>query len=55
MLSGIASCTSATYGGPTNGGHGLTGSCTDQAGNTSGSVGYAFKYDGTPPTFGGSA
>ena len=50
-LSGIASCTSATYGGPTNGATALSGSCTDQAGNTSGSVGYAFKYDSTPPTF----
>jgi hypothetical protein len=50
-LAGIASCTSATYGGPTNGATALSGSCTDQAGNTSGSVGYAFKYDSTPPTF----
>jgi len=48
-LSGIASCTSATYGGPTNEGTALSGSCTDQAGNTSGSVGYGFKYDSTPP------
>jgi hypothetical protein len=29
----------------------MTGSCTDQAGNTSGAVGYAFKYDATPPAF----
>jgi hypothetical protein len=50
-LSGIASCTSATYGGPTNGATALSGSCTDQAGNTSGAVGYGFKYDATPPAF----
>ncbi|HET7554571.1 MAG TPA: hypothetical protein VFJ75_02835 [Gaiellaceae bacterium] len=50
-LSGIASCTTATYGGPTNGATAMSGSCTDQAGNTSGAVGYAFKYDGTPPAF----
>ena len=52
-LSGIASCTTATYGGPTNGATALTGSCTDQAGNTSGSLGYSFKYDATPPAFDG--
>ena len=52
-LSGIASCTTATYGGPTNGATALTGSCTDQAGNTSGSVGYSFKYDSAPPAFDG--
>jgi hypothetical protein len=51
-LSGIASCTTATYGGPTNAATALSGSCTDQAGNTSGAVGYAFKYDSTPPAFG---
>jgi hypothetical protein len=50
-LSGIASCTSSTYGGPTNGATALNGSCTDQAGNTSAAVGYAFKYDSTPPAF----
>ncbi|HYX76161.1 MAG TPA: hypothetical protein VE757_03195, partial [Gaiellaceae bacterium] len=50
-LSGIASCTTATYGGPSYAANALSGSCTDQAGNTSGAVGYAFKYDGTPPTF----
>jgi hypothetical protein len=52
-LSGIASCTTAGYGGPTNAATALTGSCTDQAGNTSGPVGYAFKYDSTPPAFAG--
>ncbi|HSC51621.1 MAG TPA: hypothetical protein VLD16_15270, partial [Gaiellaceae bacterium] len=50
-LSGIASCTTATYGGPTSRASDLAGSCTDQAGNTSAAVGYAFRYDATPPTF----
>jgi hypothetical protein len=50
-LSGIASCSSATYGGPTNAATAVSGSCTDQAGNTSGPVGYGFKYDSTPPVF----
>src|SRR5262249_61509121 len=35
-LSGIASCTTATYGGPTNGATTLTGSCTDPAAHTTG-------------------
>jgi hypothetical protein len=52
-LSGVASCTTGSYGGPTNAATALTGSCTDQAGNTSGPVGYAFKYDSTPPAFAG--
>jgi len=50
-LSGIASCTTASYGGPTSAATAVSGSCTDQAGNTSASVGYAFKYDSTPPAF----
>ncbi len=52
-LSGVASCSSASYGGPTNGASSVSGSCTDQAGNTSGAVGYAFRYDSTPPAFRG--
>jgi hypothetical protein len=52
-LSGIASCTNATYGGPTNSATDLSGTCTDHAGNTSGAVGYGFKYDSTPPAFDG--
>lgn len=50
-LSGIASCSTATYGGPTSGASTVNGSCTDQAGNTSSPVGYAFRYDSTPPAF----
>jgi hypothetical protein len=48
---GIASCTSLAYGGPDTAGAVLAGRCTDRAGNTSGSLGFALKYDGTPPAF----
>ncbi|MCZ7587578.1 MAG: hypothetical protein M5U27_01670 [Gaiella sp.] len=47
--SGVASCTSGTYGGPDSGSAAATGSCTDNAGNT-GSATLTFKYDATPPT-----
>jgi hypothetical protein len=46
--SGVASCTSASYGGPDNGSGALPGTCTDNAGNT-GSASFAFKYDATAP------
>jgi hypothetical protein len=46
--SGIASCTSASYGGPDTGEAKVNGSCTDNAGNT-GSTGFELKYDATPP------
>lgn len=47
--SGVASCTSGTYGGPDGAAAAVTGSCTDNAGNT-GSVTLTIKYDATPPT-----
>jgi hypothetical protein len=48
--SGIASCTSASYGGPDTGGTTVSGTCTDQAGNVSGAASSpAIKYDATPP------
>ena len=50
--SGVASCTSASYGGPDNGSGALPGTCTDNAGNTGGAS-FAFKYDATPPQLGG--
>lgn len=47
--SGVASCTSGTYGGPDGAAAAVTGSCTDNAGNT-GSVTLTIKYDASPPT-----
>ncbi len=49
--SGIASCSSAGYGGPDTGGASFSGTCTDNAGNTSApaSVG-PIRYDSTPPS-----
>jgi hypothetical protein len=47
--SGVASCSgTASYAGPDASGQ-LTGSCTDQAGNT-GSTSFPFHYDATPPS-----
>ncbi len=45
--SGIASCTSVTYGGPDGAGT-VGGGCTDKAGNTASSP-VAISYDGTAP------
>jgi hypothetical protein len=47
--SGVATCTSGTYGGPDGGDVTVSGSCTDNAGNT-GSTSLKIKYDATPPT-----
>jgi hypothetical protein len=46
--SGIASCTSGTYGGPDGGAVSISGSCTDGAGNSA-STSMTIKYDATPP------
>jgi hypothetical protein len=46
--SGIAACTSGTYGGPDSGAANLTGTCTDAAGNTGGGQ-TTIRYDATPP------
>src|SRR5207247_7707330 len=54
-LSGIASCTSTTYGGPDNGTAAVSGTCTDNAGNVSAPASFGFKYDGTPPNVTASA
>jgi len=49
--SGLAGCTSTSYGGPDTGGVSFTGTCTDQAGNVSGSAtSPTIKYDATPPS-----
>ncbi|HEV3375768.1 MAG TPA: hypothetical protein VG126_00655 [Thermoleophilaceae bacterium] len=49
-LSGVASCTSSTYGGPDTDSASVSGTCTDAAGNTSGPQSVGFRYDATPPT-----
>lgn len=46
--SGVASCTSAGYGGPDNAAAVVSGSCTDRAGLT-GSASLTIRYDATPP------
>lgn len=51
--SGIASCTSASYSGPDSGSATVTGTCTDNAGNTSAPFSTTFKYDGTGPSVSG--
>jgi hypothetical protein len=48
-VSGIASCTTASYSGPDTGHTAVPGSCSDNAGNSSG-TGFELKYDATPPT-----
>jgi hypothetical protein len=47
--SGVASCTSASYGGPDSAGAAVSGTCRDRAGNVSAASSYALKYDATPP------
>jgi hypothetical protein len=47
-LSGIGSCSGATYSGPEGAGVPVAGSCTDVAGNT-GSASLPISYDSTPP------
>lgn len=51
--SGVASCTSGTYSGPDGGDVTVSGSCTDNAGNT-GSTSLKIKYDATAPTVTGT-
>jgi hypothetical protein len=49
--SGVASCSSASYGGPDNANVSVSGTCTDNAGNV-GKGAYGFSYDSTSPTIG---
>lgn len=53
--SGIAGCTSATYGGPDSASATVSGSCTDRAGNVSGSASFSLKYDASGPSIDASA
>jgi hypothetical protein len=52
--SGIASCTSGTYSGPDSDTASVSGSCTDNAGNTT-TASFSLKYDATKPTITSSA
>jgi hypothetical protein len=52
-VSGIDSCTSATYSGPDSGSAAVAGSCRDKAGNTA-DASVALKYDATPPSVTGA-
>ncbi len=49
-VSGIASCTSTSYSGPDSATASVSGSCTDNAGNTSALIAFNLKYDATAPT-----
>jgi hypothetical protein len=49
-FSGIASCTTATYGGPANGSARVNGSCTDNAGKTVQATSGPFAYDAVAPS-----
>jgi hypothetical protein len=54
QTSGIAACTSTTYGGPDSGAASLAGTCTDNAGNVSSPFPYGLKYDETAPAVAGA-
>ena len=49
-VSGIASCSSATYGGPESASGSVNGTCTDNAGNVGSGTYGGLKYDATAPT-----
>jgi hypothetical protein len=49
QTSGIAACTSTTYGGPDSAAASVTGTCTDNAGNASSPLAYGLKFDATAP------
>src|SRR5688500_16548619 len=55
QTSGIAACTSTTYGGPDSGAASLAGTCTDNAGNVSSPFPYGLKYDETAPLVAGAS
>jgi hypothetical protein len=48
-ISGVDTCTSASYSGPDSGSASVAGMCRDKAGNTS-STSFPLRYDATPPT-----
>ena len=48
-ISGVENCASPTYDGPDSAAASVSGTCTDRAGNTSSSLSFPLKYDGTVP------
>ena len=48
-MSGLDSCTKVGYAGPDSATASVSGSCSDKAGNNSGSSPFGFKYDATVP------
>ena len=48
-VSGVNSCTSATYAGADSATASVAGTCTDKAGNTSSALGFGLRYDETAP------
>ena len=55
QTSGIAACTSTTYGGPDSTAASLAGTCTDNAGNVSSPFPYGLRYDETAPLVAGAS
>ena len=53
--SGIASCSTSSYGGPDSASASVSGTCRDVAGNVSAPSGYPLKYDATPPSVSAAA
>jgi hypothetical protein len=53
-VSGVDTCTAASYSGPDNGSASVSGSCRDKAGNTAAAT-FALHYDSTPPSITGGS
>jgi hypothetical protein len=49
-MSGIASCSRGSYGGPDNANASVAGSCVDNAGNVAAATPFSLRYDATPPS-----
>jgi hypothetical protein len=50
--SGIAACSSVSYGGPDSARAAVSGTCQDNAGNVSAAASFPLKYDATAPSLG---
>jgi hypothetical protein len=49
-MSGIATCSQGSYGGPDNPNASVAGSCVDKAGNAAAATPFGLRYDATPPS-----